>query len=311
MSATIYGVLYVSKASGKDLRRVLDSPEVHRQGRLYDGQALYRVLSRDYGWEEPLPGSPEDASGIMVWSQDYHEIIPVTVPEGHGAGGLFLLWGEDEPEPHEALILDIGSDRPYDPTSETIEMLFNEIPNGWFAPDAVLELSSFYNNREDQGQHECQCGVVLGAATLREVLTRVREDITGEDAGFGLLGDDGDWSASYDEERRTAFLSWRQHGTDLCFGFEIRPADKDAALKLLAEKFLKPFPGSLDTPEGMSVNLQGHTQCVLAVRPDPRGGFALTARHGNGVLHELRTDDLGVRDISNLNNAIINYRWKQ
>lgn len=311
MSATIYGVLYVSKASGKDLRRILDSPEVDRQGHLYDGQALYEALSRNCGWEEPLPGSPEDASGIMVWSQDYHEIIPVTVPEGHDAGGLFLIWDEDEPAPHEALILDLHNARPWDPSSEPLSTLYGQIPQEWFGPEATLELSSYYNDREEQGQHACQCGVVLGAATLREALTRVRDDITGEDAGFGLLGDDGDWSASYDEERRTASLSWRQHGTDLCFGFEIRPADKDAALKLLAEKFLKPFPGSLDAPEGMSVTLQGHTQCVLAVRPDPRGGFALTARHANGVLHELRTDDLGVRDISNLNDAITNYRWKQ
>ena len=310
MSAIIYGVLYVSKASKEDLRRVLDSPEVARQGRLYDGQALYGALSRDCLWQEPLPGSPEDASGIMVWSQDYPEIIPVTVPEGHLAGGLFLVWDEGHKDPDAVVILDIENARPYDPSSETMEMLFNKIPSGWFAPDAVLELSSFYNDREDQGQHECKCGVELGAASLREVLTAIREDITGHGAGFGILNGDGEWEARFNEESNTAFLTWHEKDTDRCFGFEVTTADRDAALDLLAEKFRKPFPGSLDAPEGMSVTLQGHTQCVLAVRPDPRGGFAVTARHGNGVMHELHTDDLGVRDISNLNGAITDYRWE-
>ena len=310
MSATIYGVLYVSNASKEDLRRVLDSPEVARQGRLYDGQALYGALSRDCGWQEPLPGSPEDASGIMVWSQDYPEIIPVCVPEGHRAGGLFLVWDEGHKDPDAAVILDIEGTRPNDPSSEIMEMLFNEIPYRWFAPDTVLELSSFYNDHEDQGQHECQCGVELGAATIREVLTRIREDITGPNAGFGILGDDGEWKAHFDEESNTASLCWHEWGTDRCFGFEVTPADRDAALGLLAEKFRKPFADSLDAPEGMSVTLQGHTQCVLAVRPDPCRGFTLTARHGNGVLHELRTEDLSIRDISNLNDAIIHYRWE-
>lgn len=310
MSATIYGILYVSKASKEDLRRVLDSTEVAREGNLYDGQALYEALSRDYGWEEPLPGSFEDARGIMVWSQDYSEIIPVTVPEGHRAGGLFLVWDEGKEGPDDAVIIDIGSDRPYDTSSKIMEMLFNEIPHGWSTPDAVLELSSFYNDREDQGQHECQCGVELGAATLREVLTRIREDITGPDPGFGILSDNGEWEARYSEESNTASLTWHENGTDRCFAFEVTPADRDAALRLLAEKFRKPFPASLDAPDGMSVTLQGHTQCVLAIRPDPRGGFTLTARHGNGVLHELRTKDLDVRDISNLNGAITDYRWK-
>lgn len=304
MSATEYGILYESKAIREDIQRILESPEVSRGEYLYDAQALYAALCRESGWEEPLPGG---ARGINVWSDQYHDIHPVTIPEGYNAGGLFLVQNENGVQ--YAVIFDLENARPYDPSSEIMEMLFNEIPHGWFAPDAILELSSFYNDREDLGMHACQCGVELGAATLREVLTRIREDITGPDAGFGILSDNGEWEARYGEDSNTAFLCWHEKGTDRCFAFEVTPADRDAALKLLAEKFRGPFADSLDAPEGISVTLQGHTQCVLAVRPDPRGGFTLTARHGNGVLHELRTDDLGVRDISNLNDAITNYRW--
>ncbi len=225
MSATLYGILYESNASKSDLRRILDSPAVSRQGHLYDGQALYAALCREFDWEEPLPGSHEDVYGINIWSQDYPDIIPVTVPEGYLAGGLFLIWDETQPDPDAAVILDLKGSRDTEASSEILQILFEHIPQEWFSMETSLELSSFYNDRKDQGMHECQCGVELPAASLREILNRIRDNISGEYPGFGILNDNGKWSAGFNEEYRTAFISWKENNTDRCFGFEICTTD--------------------------------------------------------------------------------------
>lgn len=192
------------------------------------------------------------------------------------------------------------------PQDGILEALKAVLPDVWKDGDTVLELSSFYNDRKDQGMHACQCGVELPAASLREILTRIREDLSGPGAGFGILGDDGEWEASFGKDCGTAFLTWHERGTDRCLGFEISPTDEDFERRRLAELFRKPFRDRLETPDGMNVTLQGHSRSVLAIRPAPGDGFAVTVTDGQAT-RDIHTADLGVKDICALTEAVIHY----
>ena len=86
MSASIYGIAYESTATSKEILTILRKEPVKVSEHTYDADELYKVLCKDFRWEEPGKDS------TMIWSDDYHNIHPVTIPSGKG--GLYLEWNE-------------------------------------------------------------------------------------------------------------------------------------------------------------------------------------------------------------------------
>lgn len=86
MSASIYGIAYQSTATTSQILDILGREPVKVSEHTYDADELYKVLCRDFKWEEP------DRDSIMVWSDDYHNIHPVSIPGGQG--GFYLEFVE-------------------------------------------------------------------------------------------------------------------------------------------------------------------------------------------------------------------------
>lgn len=101
MSMTIFGIQAVCRISPDDLKRLVLSPRVSRNGRTYDGMKLYDILTAEYGWARPDP----EADCVCLSRREESEIVPdIPLPDGK-RGSMYLCWPEtSETEPSVFLI---------------------------------------------------------------------------------------------------------------------------------------------------------------------------------------------------------------
>ena len=81
----------------------------------------------------------------------------------------------------------------------------------------MYQVSSFYNEHEDQGMRECVCGVTLEKGDFLEAMENVMNQIDGFSSDFTLK--EGSFKVSI--EKDTMFITWTHSSDDRCFGFEI------------------------------------------------------------------------------------------
>ena len=89
--------------------------------------------------------------------------------------------------------------------------------------EQMFRVSSYYNEREDQGMHACNCGVTLEKGDFEEMMADVITQVISFSDDFAPL-DQGTWDIGYGDRKdneHILFVTWHHDSDDRCFGIEI------------------------------------------------------------------------------------------
>ena len=135
MSMTIFGIQAVCRISPDDLKRLVLSSRVSRDGKTYNGKKLYDILTAEYGWSRPDP----EADCVCLSRREESEIVPdIPLPDGK-RGSMYLCWPEaTEAEPSVFLIY---RNEDFDKSDDGLHI------TGFYCRDGRLHIE--YENLED------------------------------------------------------------------------------------------------------------------------------------------------------------------